>query len=125
MLNLLFFFNRSHFPRDPSKQWSNAGCHKNFSTEEYTICHCYHLTSYGLIMDVHGIYVRTHSFSLSQLSLILHSAFFRQLMATVMIYFQDELGDTHKETLKYISLVGCCVSIFFCILSVLGFSFAM
>ncbi|XP_078349353.1 uncharacterized protein LOC144634311 isoform X2 [Oculina patagonica] len=82
-----------HFPRDPSKHWSNVGCYKNYSTEDYTICHCYHLTSYGLIMDVHNIY--------------------------------DELSEVHKKTLKYISLVGCCVSIFFCILAVLGFSLAM
>ena len=57
-VTLNFSFNRSYFPRDPSKHWSNVGCHKNQSTERYTICHCYHLTSYGLIMDVHGIYVR-------------------------------------------------------------------
>lgn len=57
-VTLNFSFNRSYFPRDPSKHWSNVGCHKNYSTEQYTICHCYHLTSYGLIMDVHGIYVR-------------------------------------------------------------------
>ena len=57
-VTLNFSFNRSYFPRDPSKHWANVGCHKNYSTEQYTICHCYHLTSYGLIMDVHGIYVR-------------------------------------------------------------------
>ncbi|PFX17359.1 EGF-like module-containing mucin-like hormone receptor-like 1 [Stylophora pistillata] len=83
----------ARFPKDPSKHWSSVGCYRNYSTEEITICHCYHLTSYGLIMDVHGIY--------------------------------DELSEAHKETLKYISLVGCCVSIFFCLLSIFGFSLAM
>ncbi|CAH3137455.1 unnamed protein product, partial [Porites lobata] len=81
------------FPKDYSKHWSSVGCKKVKSTDEFTICHCSHLTSYGLIMDVHNIY--------------------------------DKLDEDHKETLKYISLVGCCVSIFFCLLAALGFSFAM
>ena len=42
-----------------------------------------------------------------------------------LIISQDKLDEDHKETLKYISLVGCCVSIFFCLLAALGFSFAM
>ena len=54
----LIYLCRARFPRDPSKHWSSVGCYRNYSTEEFTICHCYHLTSYGLIMDVHGIYVR-------------------------------------------------------------------
>ena len=42
-----------------------------------------------------------------------------------LIISQEKLDEDHKETLKYISLVGCCVSIFFCLLAALGFSFAM
>jgi len=81
------------FPKDSSKHWSSVGCEKVNGSDEFTLCHCYHLTSYGLIMDVHHIY--------------------------------DKLDDVHKETLKYISLVGCCVSIFFCLVAALGFYLAM
>ena len=76
----LIFFNRSYFPRDPSKQWSNVGCHKNFSTEDYTICHCYHLTSYGLIMDVHGIYVR---------NTLIHSLFHSYFLFFTVLFFSN------------------------------------
>ena len=51
------FFHRAKFPKDYSKHWSSVGCEKVKSTDEFTICHCSHLTSYGLIMDVHNIYV--------------------------------------------------------------------
>ncbi|XP_067018681.1 adhesion G protein-coupled receptor E2-like isoform X4 [Acropora muricata] len=81
------------FPKDVSKHWSSVGCTRVNETNEFTICHCYHLTSYGLIMDVHNVY--------------------------------DKLDDVHKETLKYISLCGCCVSIFFCLLATIGFLLAL
>ncbi|XP_068731169.1 adhesion G protein-coupled receptor E2-like isoform X1 [Montipora capricornis] len=81
------------FPKDASKHWSSVGCKRVNGTDEFTVCHCYHLTSYGLIMDVHNIY--------------------------------DKLDDVHKETLKYISLIGCCISIFFCFLATLGFLLAL
>ena len=48
-----------------------------------------------------------------------------RLYPFTLIISQDKLDEDHKETLKYISLVGCCVSIFFCLLAALGFSFAM
>ena len=49
----------------------------------------------------------------------------KYLIMRNVIIFQDKLDDVHKEALKYISLVGCCISIFFCILAALGFALAM
>ncbi|KAK2567536.1 Matrilin-2 [Acropora cervicornis] len=92
-LKVPLFLNRAKFPKDVSKHWSSVGCTRVNETNEFTICHCYHLTSYGLIMDVHNVY--------------------------------DKLDDVHKETLKYISLCGCCVSIFFCLLATIGFLLAL
>ena len=56
-------FNSAKFPKDSSKHWSSVGCEKVNGSDEFTLCHCYHLTSYGLIMDVHNIYVSNTNLS--------------------------------------------------------------
>ncbi|XP_048586225.1 adhesion G protein-coupled receptor E1 isoform X2 [Nematostella vectensis] len=73
--------------------WSVAGCKVASTSANHTVCECSHLTSYGLLMDVHGIY--------------------------------DDLSDAEKDALKYISLVGCIISIVFCGLAILAFTLAM
>lgn len=32
--------------------WSEAGCHVNSTNISYTVCHCYHLTSFAVLMSV-------------------------------------------------------------------------
>ena len=40
------------------------------------------------------------------------------------IFTQDKLEPSHKEALQYISMVGCLISILFCILAVVGLGLA-
>lgn len=37
---------------DKNESWSDAGCHANSTNSSHTVCHCYHLTSFAVLMSV-------------------------------------------------------------------------
>ncbi|XP_066966442.1 adhesion G protein-coupled receptor L3-like [Macrobrachium rosenbergii] len=51
--------------------WSTEGCSLNWTTAEYSVCHCDHLTSFALIMDIYG-YRPPKSSSQATEELVLH-----------------------------------------------------
>lgn len=101
--------------------WASEGCWVNSSHDNITVCKCNHTTSYGLLMDVHQVYV-------SVLYMIYHFLILPNWYEWFLIsisFCQDDLHETHKEALKYISLIGCSISIVFCFLTVLALTLAM
>eukprot|EP00057_Strongylocentrotus_purpuratus_P016485 XP_011670959.1 PREDICTED: EGF, latrophilin and seven transmembrane domain-containing protein 1-like [Strongylocentrotus purpuratus] len=40
---------------EESESWKATGCEVYASNETHTTCHCYHLTNFAVIMDVHGV----------------------------------------------------------------------
>ncbi|XP_070552443.1 adhesion G protein-coupled receptor L4-like [Ptychodera flava] len=43
------------YARTLSEQWRDEGCEVSDSNTTHTICHCYHMTNFALIMDIHDI----------------------------------------------------------------------
>lgn len=43
---------------EESEPWKATGCEVYASNETHTTCHCYHLTNFAVIMDVHGVQVK-------------------------------------------------------------------
>lgn len=64
-------FSSKFFPHSPPS-WSSNGCVVHHHDASRTQCHCYHMTSFAVLMDVHGAYVsyilhyKNRSISVSQ-----------------------------------------------------------
>lgn len=59
--------------KDATDRWKYLGCYLAKKTATHTECHCYHLTNFALLMDLHGIgfsISETHQTALSYISYI-------------------------------------------------------
>jgi hypothetical protein len=57
-LNMLWFLEMCFFRLNESnKVWLKAGCSVYSSNSTHTVCHCFHLTNFALLMDMHGVQV--------------------------------------------------------------------
>ena len=50
--NLIYVYLIPFFYGFRNGSWSEAGCHVNSTNITHTVCHCYHLTSFAVLMSV-------------------------------------------------------------------------
>ncbi|XP_070549810.1 adhesion G-protein coupled receptor G5-like [Ptychodera flava] len=75
-------------PDGQTMWWNSTGCHVHSTSQTATICHCNHLTSFGVL-------VRLREF---------------------------EVPTIHVTSLKLISVIGCGISLFSIVLTILAFA---
>ncbi|XP_071499373.1 uncharacterized protein [Diadema antillarum] len=78
--------DREALDNDP---WKTTGCLVYQSNDTHTVCHCYHLTNFAVIMDIHGVQsdlTQGHKTALSILSQIGGSLSVLGSMSSVIIY---------------------------------------
>ncbi|KAJ7381334.1 G-protein coupled receptor [Desmophyllum pertusum] len=65
---------------DDNESWSQSGCVVHKLSPSHTECHCYHMTSFAVLMDVHGAYEG------------------------------DAIAEDHEVALTIVSIVGCLIA---------------
>ncbi|XP_058945497.2 adhesion G protein-coupled receptor L4 [Pocillopora verrucosa] len=73
--------------------WSSSGCVVYEVSSSHTVCHCYHMTSFAVLMDVHGAYEG------------------------------DTISEEHKTILSIVSIVGCLIALVCYIILLFAFFF--
>jgi len=60
--------------------WSPSGCFVHKYSSSHTVCHCYHMTSFAVLMDIHGAFEG------------------------------DSIPEDHELALSIVSIIGCLIS---------------
>ena len=42
---------------ESNDMWLKSGCSVHLTNKTHTVCHCFHLTNFALLMDIHGVEV--------------------------------------------------------------------
>eukprot|EP00794_Sanderia_malayensis_P007896 gene7896-8750_t len=76
--------------RHPQSRWLNTGCYVNRTTSNLTVCHCYHLTNFAVLMKVSDFPTETKTVC-TVIAALLHYfftvAFVWMAMEGIMLYF--------------------------------------
>ncbi|XP_031560259.1 adhesion G protein-coupled receptor E1-like [Actinia tenebrosa] len=100
------------------KKWSNAQPYCNFINDTAASL----ISNDNMLWASEGCWVNSSHGNVTVCQCN-HTTSYGLLMDVHQVY--DNLHNTHKEALRYISLIGCSISIIFCFLTVLALTLAM